>query len=44
MAKGMKMNVPPVQAMILDGTHSDFAALADMIVEQEVTEDAGSGD
>jgi hypothetical protein len=43
MTKGMKMNVPPVQAVILDGKHSDFAALADMAVEQEATEDEGVG-
>lgn len=44
MTKGMKMGgVPPVQAMILDGTHSDFDALADMIPEQEDS-DEGSGD
>jgi hypothetical protein len=44
MTKGMKMNVPPVQAMILDGTHSDFAALAEIANEQEAVEGAGSGD
>jgi hypothetical protein len=44
MTKGMKMNVPPVQAMILDGAHSDFSALAEMTPEPEAVEDAGSGD
>jgi hypothetical protein len=29
--------------MILDAKHSDFASLTDMVAEQEVTEDAGSG-
>jgi hypothetical protein len=43
MTKGMKMNVPPVQAMILDGAHSDFSALADITPEPEAVEDAGSG-
>lgn len=43
MTKGMKLSVPPVQVMILDGAHSDFASLADIAAEQEVTEDAGSG-
>jgi hypothetical protein len=33
--KGMKMNVPPVQVMILDGKHSYFAALADMAQSEE---------
>lgn len=40
MGKGMKFNPPPVQAMILDATHSDLATLNDIIPE---TEDAGSG-
>lgn len=41
MTKGMKLSVPPIQAMILDGTHSDFSALADML--PETTDDASSG-
>jgi hypothetical protein len=42
----MKFNMPPVQAMELDGRHSDFAALVELVPEpqQEVAEDAGSGD
>ncbi len=44
MTKGMKLSVPPVQALILDAKHSDFAALADMVPEQEATADADSGD
>lgn len=43
MAKGMPMSVPPVQAMVLDGTHSDFESLADIATGQEAVEDAGSG-
>ena len=43
MTKGMQISVPPVQVMVLDGTHSDFASLADMATGQEVTEDEGSG-
>lgn len=43
MTKGMQISVPPVQVMILDAKHSDFASLTDMVAEQEVTEDAGSG-
>jgi len=40
MGKGMKFSPPPVQVMILDATHSDFATLSDIVPE---TEDAGSG-
>ena len=43
MTKGMKISVPPVQAMILDGTHSDFSSLAELTPEEEAVEDAGSG-
>jgi len=43
MSKGMRVNTPPVQAMILDGRHSDFAALVDMIPEDKADADAGSG-
>lgn len=43
MSKGMRVSTPPVQAMILDGRHSDFAALADMIPEDKADADAGSG-
>lgn len=40
--KGMKMNVPPVQVMILDGKHSYFSALADMaLAEEEAGESVG---
>ena len=45
MTKGMKFNVTPVHAIELDGRHSDFSALADMIPEtpEQVGEDADSG-
>jgi hypothetical protein len=43
LTKGMKFDVPSVQVMVLDATHSDFASLADMAAEQEGTGDAGSG-
>lgn len=43
LTKGMKISAPPVQAMVLDGRHSDFDALADMAIEQEAKQDAGSG-
>jgi hypothetical protein len=43
MTKGMKVNVPPVQALILDGKHSDFSSLADITAKAEAVGDAGSG-
>lgn len=43
MGKGMKFNPPPVQALILDATHSDLSALGDMVPDEQVTEDADIG-
>jgi len=43
MSKGMKINVPPVQTMVLDASHSDFSTLSDMTPEPEAAEDVGSG-
>lgn len=43
MGKGMKISTLPVQAMILDGSHSDFAALSGLATEEKATEGAGSG-
>lgn len=45
MSKGMSVNAPPVQAMVLDGRHSDFEALADMAeAHAKAAEDASVGD
>lgn len=38
MSKGMKFNLPPVQALEFDGSHSDFLELSNLIPEQESAE------
>lgn len=44
MSKGMKFNMPPVYALMFDGSHSDFAPLGQMIEAQaEAKGNAGSG-
>lgn len=43
MSKGMRVTTLPVQAIILDGRHSDFSALVELIPEEKVDEDADSG-
>lgn len=43
MSKGMKLNTTPVQAMILDARHSDFATLNTLKAEDKVDGDADSG-
>ena len=44
MSKGMKFNMPPVYALMFDGSHSDFAPLGQMIEAQVgANGDAGSG-
>ena len=37
-SKGMKFNLPPVQALEFDGSHSDFLELSNLIPEQESAE------
>jgi hypothetical protein len=44
MSKGMRVNTTPVQAMVLDGRHSDFSALVEMVPEEKADGDAGGGD
>ena len=43
LTKGMKISVPPVDVMVLDATHSDFDALADIKSMQEAKDNEGSG-
>jgi hypothetical protein len=43
LTKGMKIDVPAVQCLVLDGKHSDFSALAKIVPEQEATENASGG-
>lgn len=38
MGKGMQFNLPPVQALEFDGSHSDFIALSGLVPEKEEAE------
>lgn len=38
MAKGMKFNLPPVQALEFDGSHADFVSLSSLIPDKEAAE------
>jgi len=42
MGKGMKFNLPPVQALEFDATHPDFIAMDGFIPKEETSEDSGS--
>ena len=41
MAKGMKFNMPGVQALEFDATHPDFVAMDSFIPKEEEGEDSG---
>jgi hypothetical protein len=44
MAKGMKLNTPPVQALRFNASHSDFLALNTLLADKEVSTEAADGE
>jgi hypothetical protein len=44
MAKGMKLNTPPVQALRFNASHSDFLALNTLLADKEASTEAAEGE